>query len=87
MPRIRRPSIARCTRFRPSSPTPNNRIIFIVLHPTKLRQMYPGWEFIEAKMWNSTFLRQFLLVIVGRKGYDERYAEWVENSKYGGLNK
>ena len=62
-------------------------VSFTVLKPPQLRKFYPGWEFIEAKMWNSTFLRQLLLVTVGRKGYDERYAEWVENSKYGGLSK
>lgn len=57
-------------------------LLFTLLKPQTLRKVLPGWEWIEARMWDSKLCGELLLSIKGIAKYEESYLEWLKNSKY-----
>ena len=58
-------------------------ISLAALKPKQLRKIYPGWEYIESRMWDNELCRKLLMALKGPEYYEKAHKEWLENSKYG----
>lgn len=54
-------------------------ITFLLLPPKVLRKIYPGWAWLEAKMWRSEFFNNLLKGIIGQERYKKHEQEWLKS--------
>ena len=59
-------------------------VSFLYLSESQLRRIYPGWSWVESKMWASAWCNNTLLKLVGSAEYQVRKEAWLSSKKEAG---